>query len=505
MGDRWDAICVGAGITSLAFGAQLVQRHPGIRILVIEKHSVPGGYASAFRRPKVQAVFDCSLHKLSGTDPGGNLRRIMTDLGLPDDLEFVRPPEYFRGCFDGEELALINGRDGAAQQLAARFPAERDAIGEFFREVDAHGKNGYFMFQMAEGTYEPDFKELRFAHTSLKNRSVAEALDARFSDDRLKSILSVPCTYVGGFPEDLNYLYFLHVVYATLNMGNAYVVGGAESLSGALAERIKRGGGEIMLGTKAKAVIADENGNVVGVDTTRGWFAADQVFINASPHYALDKLFTRNPEMDKARDMLRALRPSRSTTTVYLTLDDVPAALGLEGTEFMLFGASYADAIAARRIADCDGAKEEDCERAFWRSSTMEVTNYHALNPAGGKVVCLNVLDSMSHWPERRSPGYKRKKERAAAALIERLLRIRPGLRSHVVQCEVATPRTYLRFTNNTEGAGYGAMVGTDATPFTFHRYFPVKGVHFLSSWTAGPSYEAAFGFAEMKAKQWKK
>jgi hypothetical protein len=27
--------------------------------------------------------------------------------------------------------------------------------------------------------------------------------------------------------------------------------------------------------------------------------------------------------------------------------------------------------------------------------------------------------------------------------------------------------------------------------------------VHFLSAWVAGPSYEAAFGYAEMKAKQW--
>ena len=72
-GSRWDAICVGAGITSLAFGAQVVKRHPGARILVIDKHGVPGGYATVFQRPKAGAAFDCSLHKLSGMGEGGTI------------------------------------------------------------------------------------------------------------------------------------------------------------------------------------------------------------------------------------------------------------------------------------------------------------------------------------------------------------------------------------------------------------------------------------------------
>jgi len=259
-GSRWDAICVGAGITSLAFGAQLAQRHPGARILVIDKHGVPGGYATVFQRPKAGAAFDCSLHKLSGMGEGGNLRRIFADLGLD-------------------------------------------------------------------------------------------------------------------------------------------------------------------------------------------------------------------------------------------------AELGLAGTETMIF-ASGADASRAAR-ATCE--QDDACERAYWRDSVMEVTNYYGLDPAGGRIVCPNVLDSMAHWPERRSPAYKLKKARALNVLLERLYAAKPGLRGHVVYTEVSTPRTYKheRFTNDTDGAGYGAMVGTDLSGHVFHHAFPIAGVHLLSAWVAGPSYEAAFGYAEMKAKQW--
>jgi phytoene dehydrogenase-like protein len=193
------------------------------------------------------------------------------------------------------------------------------------------------------------------------------------------------------------------------------------------------------------------------------------------------------------------LKPSRSTTTVYLTTDAAPADLGLASTETMVF-ASGADASRAARAA-CDD--DDACERAYWRDSVMEVTNYHALDPNGGRIVCLNVLDAMAHWPERRSPAYKLKKARALNVLLERLYAAKPGLRGHVVYTEVSTPRTYERFTNNTDGAGYGAMVGTDLSGHVFHHAFPIAGVHFLSAWVAGPSYEAAFGYAEMKAKQW--
>lgn len=62
------------------------------------------------------------------------------------------------------------------------------------------------------------------------------------------------------------------------------------------------------------------------------------------------------------------------------------------------------------------------------------------------------------------------------------------------------TPHTYERYTNNHRGAGYGAMVGTNLKGHMFHRGFPIKNVHFMSSWVAGPSYEAALGYSEMRA-----
>lgn len=501
--ENWDAICVGAGITSLAFGAQLALRHPDARILIIDKHSVPGGYATAFRRPKAEAVFDCSLHKLSGMQEGGNLKRIFSDLGLEDELSLKYPDDYFEACLPGENIKLGNNSDAVLRTLISRYPEEATALHKFFDEVSVHGKNGYYQFQMMNGTYEPDFAQLRYAHRHLKGISVRDAFEERFSNGLLKEILGAPGLYVGGFPEDLGYLYFLHVVYATLFRGNAYVRGTSQHLSDVLTKKIIAAGGRVMLGTTVTKILSNESGDVVGVKTSRGSFFSKKAYINVSPHYALGTLFERKPEVDAVVKKLHGLKPSRSTTTLYLTTDVDPIDLGFNSTEMMIIAHPSEDCFASRVHAQSYEEDEMANERSFWSNSVMEVTNYHALDPTGGRVICVNVLDSISHWPERKSRGYKEKKKRAEKVLLERLFVAKPQLEGHVVFTEVSSPKTCLRFTNNTDGAGFGAMVSKDISGHLFHYSFPIKGVHFLSAWVAGPSYEAAFCFAEMKVDNW--
>jgi phytoene dehydrogenase-like protein len=123
----WDVICIGSGITSLAFGAQMARRHPGRKVLILEKHSVPGGYASTFARRKTR--FDCSLHKLSGLENGGNLGRIFRDLGLNDELQVTRSEAHFDAYHGGELLPLSSDSYAALKaRLFDRFPHERAGL-----------------------------------------------------------------------------------------------------------------------------------------------------------------------------------------------------------------------------------------------------------------------------------------------------------------------------------------------------------------------------------------
>jgi phytoene dehydrogenase-like protein len=493
----WDAICVGSGITALAFGAEMALRHQDQKVLVLEKHFVPGGYATTFQRR--QTRFDCSLHKLSGMGRGGNLERIFGSLGLHDELEMYRPEVYFEAVHRGESLRLSNHYETFQAQLLSRFPSATEALQSFFREIEVHGKNGYYQFQIVSGSYTPEVEDLRYARKHLKALTVSEALDRRFADPLLKELLAAPGIYVGGFADDLGYLYYLHVLYATLFCGTGYPRGGSRALSEVLAARVRSAGGDVLMRTEVLRVLVDDAGHAYGVETERGTFFARQIYINVSPHVALDRLLPNSPALGDAKAKLEALIPSWSTTTVYIETDASPEELGFTASEAMIVADDFQQAEQLRRR--CRAIPGPAAERLFWHLSTMEATNYHRLDASGGRVLCLNVLDTIDHWPMRRTPEYKEKKDRARDVLLARLYEAFPGLRGHVAYTEVSSPHTYERFTFNHRGAGYGALVGKDAKPYLFHYNFPIRGVHFLSAWVAGPSYEAAFGYAEMKAQ----
>lgn len=504
--DQWDVLCIGAGLTSLAFAAQLTKRHPGVRVLLLEKHRVAGGYASIFRRPKQGAVFDCSLHKLSGMTGAGNLKRILDDLGLSASLDFVYPTTYLQAVFRSKRIVLPNDPQLIQATLKELYPDDAGGIDRFFADVELHGKNAYFQFQMMAGAYEVDVPQLiaslRYALKNLRNITVQDALRSMIKSDELREVLALPVGYVGGYPEDLAYLYFLHIVYATLYCGNAYVRGASQSLSDALVHLIEQGGGSVQLRTRAERILVDGQSRFVGVQTNRGTFRADELYINAAPHYAVDCLFDPQLPLEDVRRKLCDLHPSWAAVTLYVVLDADPALYGLSCTETFLIDTLNDRAGELRRYAQVS-TDETSQEHAFWAVPPIEITNYHALDPAGGPVLIFNLFDSIEHWPQRRTMAYKAKKQRFTDVVLERFFARFPAFRGHVRYTEVSSPRTYQRYTNNTAGAGFGALAGTNLNPHLFHQNFPIQGVQFMSTWQAGPSYEAAFGYAEHKALTW--
>ncbi|MCG7534484.1 NAD(P)-binding protein [Pseudoalteromonas sp. OOF1S-7] len=499
----WDAICVGSGITSLAFGAQVVAKDPHAKILVLEKHSVAGGYATLFTRPRrAQAYFDCSMHKISGSrTDGGNFRRLFENLDLGKELDMVEHPDHFQTCLPEKQFSLPNDHKKVKEILLAHFPDEEAGLEQYFDELLIHGKDAYYHYQIMTGSYDVDIKNLRFAHRNLKDITVAEALDARFKDGMLKEILAAATIYVGGFAEDMSYLYYLHVVYATLCQGNAYIKGSAQQLSDVLVARINNSGGQVK--TKAEVLrITKLEDALFKVETKKEAFFARKVYVNAAPHHALNKLFDSAPELEAAKERLSVLKPARSTTTLYLVTKQPPQTLGVESSESMIFSHTQEQCMAARSALN-ETSPEQDYENAFWHTGPMEVTNYHTLNPDGGNVLCVNVLDSVEHWPDRKDPDYKGKKQRAMSVMMARLLKAKPALEGHIVHAELATPRTYYRYTYNEQGSGYGAVVQTKNSAHNFHHFFPYKNVKFLSAWASGSGYEAAFVYAEMMAQKW--
>jgi len=80
MARHYDAIVIGAGLGGLAAATTLA--HEGLGVLLLERHNVPGGYATSFVRGRYE--FEVALHKMSGIgtpEHRGNVYRSLEHLG----------------------------------------------------------------------------------------------------------------------------------------------------------------------------------------------------------------------------------------------------------------------------------------------------------------------------------------------------------------------------------------------------------------------------------------
>ncbi|HEY2122006.1 MAG TPA: NAD(P)-binding protein, partial [Chthoniobacterales bacterium] len=90
--DSWDAIVVGSGIGGLTTAA-LLSGYAGQKVLVLERHYIPGGYTHVFRRDGYE--WDVGVHYVGEIhDRESPLRRIF-DRITNGQLEWARMPEVY--------------------------------------------------------------------------------------------------------------------------------------------------------------------------------------------------------------------------------------------------------------------------------------------------------------------------------------------------------------------------------------------------------------------------
>ncbi|BAD57938.1 phytoene desaturase family protein [Nocardia farcinica] len=466
----YDAIVVGAGNAGLTAAATL--QRAGARTLLLERHNVPGGCGTSFRRGRFE--FEVALHQLSGVGVEGqpiSLREgLFQQLGITDKLEFVQEHDLYRAVIPGRlDLTLPADWDGAIEAIEAEFPGNRDRAARFFELLK---QVTFWQIAAMRGMPVEQIDPVLFTHGL---RPLKDVLDEYFDDDRIKTALGMYWTYLGQPPSKLRFQDLALTLFAYFEFKPWHVRGGSQAMSTAILDSFLQAGGEVRFNCGVEAILTTA-GRAFGVRLEDGTeVTAADVVSNAS-------LPTTYGMLDGI-DVPQAVRNDLSTRRIgvsgfvlHMGLDATPAELGFTtSTTFV--------------NRDSDDDRTYNSWRSFEPARGICVSSYDVapigFAPSGATHVSLMTLHYADIWKNVEPSEYARTKFAYAETLLDLCETITPGIRDAIEEVDVATPLTMMRYLGHPGGAIYG--YDQDATEgWLFRdseRRTHVPGLHLAGSW----------------------
>ncbi|MFI7666037.1 phytoene desaturase family protein [Nocardia sp. NPDC049526] len=466
----YDAIVIGAGNAGLTAAATL--QRAGARTLLLERHNVPGGCGTSFRRGRFE--FEVALHQLSGVGVEGqpmSLREgLFQQLGIVDKLEFVQEHDLYRAVIPGQlDLTLPADWDAAIDAVEAEFPGSRDRTAKFFELVK---QVTFWQIAAMRGMPVEQIDPVLFEYGL---RPLKAVLDEFFDDDRIKVALGMYWTYLGQPPSKLRFQDLALTLFAYFEFKPWHLRGGSQAMSTAILDAFLQAGGEARFNTAVEAIRTDA-GRISGVRLDDGTeVTAPDVVSNASLPTTYGML--EGIDLPAAvRDDLATRRIGVSGFVLHMGLDATPAELGFTtSTTFVNM--------------DTDDDRTYNAWRSFQPARGICVSSYDVapigFAPSGSTHVSLMTLQYGDIWRNVAPSEYARTKFAYAQTLLDLCETITPGIRDAIEEVDVATPLTMMRYLGHPGGTIYG--YDQDATENWLFRNSErethLPGLHLAGSW----------------------
>ncbi len=480
---KYDVIVIGAGLGGLTAGAKLARE--GMKVLVIEQHSRPGGCATTFKRGAF--TLEVGLHEMDGPGSRDIKNRIFSELAVSGNVEFIPVPEFYRFIRGDLTVTIPHDPQLAAARLSEMFPDEKEGIARYYEQLLTPKK--------------------RTADSSDPDISVGTFLDTIISNDDLKLILLGNLGYFHDDPYSLSLAYYSVAEDSYYTNGASFIRGGSQRLSDHLTAYIIGHGGEVLLNHLVTRVTV-RNGRATGVtcrrrnDSSQMTFeaTADEIVANNAIPALADLL---PPETGaQLREEYSGLNTGASLLTVYLGFDRPLKELGHSYYSTFIYDSSV------RAQADIAANNRDDfSRRSFTFVDYSQIDS--GLVPADKGVGAVCCIDYLADWENMGREEYEQKKEYVAKTFIRRLNEMVPGFEDVVGFYEVGTPVTVKRYTLNPGGAVYGFAQNPGRKVLDAFR--PVENLHFASAWgrTGGGfsgaiagGYLCAFNILRKKARR---
>src|SRR5574337_100401 len=116
----YDVVVIGAGIAGLVCASFLAKS--GKKVLIVEQHSIPGGYCTSFKRKGFN--FDAAVHHIGGCGKWSNVGRCLKILGIEIDFYPLDPMDHL--IFPNFTIEIPADLNVYIERLKERYPQENN-------------------------------------------------------------------------------------------------------------------------------------------------------------------------------------------------------------------------------------------------------------------------------------------------------------------------------------------------------------------------------------------
>lgn len=451
---KWDVIVIGAGNGGLS--AAVTFAKAGKKVLILEKHNVPGGYATSFKRGRFE--FEASLHEMCsyGSVPGaGGVRKLFEDLGIHQKIEWCRVPNAYRMITlsdpDKIDATMPFGIGAYVDKMDEYVPGSREKTEKLFalcdsltRTADFFGGIDSFNGKLVEEILEDHMDFLHVAPYSCN-----EVLRALGLPKKARDIFNAYWCYLGVDSDTISAIHYLAMVDSYINYGAVCPRNRSHELSCAFQERFEELGGTIYLNSYVDRIVM-ANGKAVGVhikDRDEVEYA-DCILCNASPHNAVAKMIDPKDLPETAVRKTNARKFAARGFTMFLGLDKSPEELGINEHCYMIYDTANT-VQQAKSMATIEG-----------NNAQVTCCLNHAVpgcSPEGTTILYFTTLYTEDCWGKVDEKDYVKTKEYVGNKMID-IFEKATGthIREYIEEVEIATPVTYARYADAPQGTIYG-------------------------------------------------
>ncbi len=441
---KYDVIVLGGGIAGLICGTFLAKN--GKKVLIMERHGIPGGYCTSFKRKGF--IFDAAVHHIGGCGKWSVVGRCLRELGI--DIDFLQLDPMDSITFPSFSIDIPAEIDDYVDFLKVRFPSESERLSLFFKEF----------IGLYRATFSTERNKMLIKYQDLTYK---EMLDSFFTDEQLKMILSAQWGYIGSPPHEASAIGMCQMLVNYLKDGAFFPVGGTQNFADAITQKFIDYSGHIMLSCEVEKLHTD-GGIAKGVTTEKGEEISADIFVsNMDPRQTFFCLMEENAVEDSYLHKIESMRESVSFFLLYLGLD---SRIDLKGLK--------------RGFYHTSDNMEFSGNGWFYISVPTHVDP--SLAPDKKQIISVvasikDSYDDIGDWV-----AFKDKMKKFTINYLENYV---PDIQNHIEVIDAATPKTLHRYTYNSKGAAYGWAVTVDQTwTNRLQHTTPFRNLFLAGHWT---------------------